>query len=69
MASKPLGKFPASAVFWTLDVYPKRESAEKANTNNGAVVQAMGKIWLFTVEKGQRFHRRAPASRRSDLCR
>jgi quercetin dioxygenase-like cupin family protein len=49
VASKPLGKLPASAVFWTLDVYPTRESAEKANTNNGTVVQALGKIWLFIV--------------------
>lgn len=48
VANKPLGKFPG-AVFWTLDVYPTRESAENANTNNGAVVQALGKIWLFTV--------------------
>jgi quercetin dioxygenase-like cupin family protein len=49
VASKPLGKLSANAVFWTLDVYPTRESAEKANTNNGAVVQALGKVWLFTV--------------------
>jgi quercetin dioxygenase-like cupin family protein len=48
VANKPLGKLPA-AVFWTLDVYPTRERAEKANTNNGTVVQALGKIWLFTV--------------------
>jgi quercetin dioxygenase-like cupin family protein len=48
VANKPLGKLPTT-VFWTLDVYPTRESAEKANTQNGAVVQALGKIWLFTV--------------------
>jgi quercetin dioxygenase-like cupin family protein len=48
VANKPLGKLPA-AVFWTLDVYPTRESAEKANTTNGTVVEALGKIWLFTV--------------------
>jgi quercetin dioxygenase-like cupin family protein len=48
VANKHLGKLPA-AVFWTLDVYPTRESAEKANTNNGTVVQALDKIWLFTV--------------------
>lgn len=48
IANMPLGKLPA-AVFWTLDVYPTRESAEKASTANGAVVQALGKMWLFTV--------------------
>jgi quercetin dioxygenase-like cupin family protein len=48
VADKPLGKLPTS-VFWTLDVYPTQESAEKANTNNGTVAQALGKIWLFTI--------------------
>ena len=48
VANKPLGKLPA-AVFWTLDVYPTRESAEKVNIDNGTVVHALGKIWLFTV--------------------
>jgi quercetin dioxygenase-like cupin family protein len=48
VANKPLGKLPP-AVFWTLDVYPTRESAEKANTKNGTVVQALEKVWLFTV--------------------
>jgi quercetin dioxygenase-like cupin family protein len=48
VANKPLGKLPA-AVFWTLDVYPTRESADKANTNNGLVVESLGKVWLFSV--------------------
>jgi quercetin dioxygenase-like cupin family protein len=43
-----LGHLPA-AVFWTLDVYPTQESAEKANTKNGTVVLALDKVWLFTV--------------------
>lgn len=50
VANKPLGNLPA-AVFWTLDVYPTRESAEKAGTDSSTVVQALGKIWLFTVGK------------------
>ena len=48
VANKPLSKLPVE-VFWTLDVYPTRESAEKASTINSAVVQALGKIWLFSV--------------------
>ena len=48
VANQPLGKLPP-AVFWTLDVYPTRESAEKAGANGGTVVEALGKIWLFTV--------------------
>ncbi len=48
LANKPMGKLPAQ-VFWTLDVYPTQESAERASTQNGTVVQALGRIWLFTV--------------------
>jgi quercetin dioxygenase-like cupin family protein len=48
VANKPLGKLPA-AVFWTLDVYPTRESAEKSSTSNSTVVLALGKVWLFAV--------------------
>jgi len=48
LANKPLGKLPAGT-FWTLDVYPTRESAEKAKTSNGTVVVALGKVWLYTV--------------------
>ena len=48
LANKPLGKLPA-ATFWTLDVYPTRESAEKARASNGTVVEALGKVWLYTV--------------------
>ncbi|QOY88275.1 cupin domain-containing protein [Paludibaculum fermentans] len=48
VADKALGKLPAE-VFWTLDVYPTRESVAKAGTNHAAVVEALGKIWLFTV--------------------
>ena len=48
LANKPLGKLPA-VVFWTLDVYPTQESAEKAGTSRSKVVQALGRIWLFTV--------------------
>src|ERR1700748_3551261 len=48
LANSPLNKLPDS-VFWTLDVYPTQQIAEKANINNGTVVQALGKTWLFTV--------------------
>jgi quercetin dioxygenase-like cupin family protein len=50
VADKPLGNLPAT-VFWTLDVYPTRESAEKVSTDSSTVVEALGKIWLFTVGK------------------
>ncbi len=48
VANQPLGKL-LGAVFWTLDVYLTRESAESARSDHGNVVEALGKIWLFTV--------------------
>jgi quercetin dioxygenase-like cupin family protein len=36
-------------VYWTLDTYQSQESAQTANKYDGTVVQALGKIWLFTV--------------------
>lgn len=49
LASTPLGRPPAGAVFWTLDRFPTREDAQQASAGNGAVVEALGKMWLFTV--------------------
>jgi hypothetical protein len=49
VANKPIGILTGGAVYWTLDVYPSKESAEKANLGNGVVVQALDKIWLLTV--------------------
>ena len=48
VANQPLARLPA-AVFWTLDVYPDRETADKAAAPDSAVVLALGKTWLFTV--------------------
>ena len=49
IASTPLGKLPASPVFWTLDVYPTKDAAQAATSKNGTVVEALGKVWLLTV--------------------
>lgn len=60
VADKPLGKL-SGPVFWTLDVYPTRESAERASTGIGTIVESLGKTWLFTVgekiEPGPQAHR------------
>ena len=36
-------------MFWHLDSYPTRISAERARQSRGTVVEALGRIWLFTV--------------------
>ena len=49
LASVPVGKPSAGAVFWTLDRFPTREAAQRASGEGGAVVEALGQVWLFTV--------------------
>ncbi len=49
MAVTPLGKLSRSSVFWHLDNYPSKVAAEAAKGPNGTVVEALGKIWLFTI--------------------
>lgn len=49
IASEPLGILSASAVYWHLDTYATRAAAEAAKGPRGAVIEALGKIWLFTI--------------------
>jgi hypothetical protein len=49
MASEPLGTLSQSSVYWHLDTYPTRAAAEAAKGPRGTVIEALGKIWLFTV--------------------
>jgi len=55
MIDDPVGTLPAGQVFWHLDVYPTRAAADGAKESRGTVVEALGKIWLFTIaERGWR---------------
>jgi quercetin dioxygenase-like cupin family protein len=49
--SQPLGELPMEPVFWSLDLYPTRTAAEAAKGPRSTVVEALGKIWLFTVDR------------------
>jgi quercetin dioxygenase-like cupin family protein len=51
LADQPLGRIDQPQVFWHLDVYPSRAGAEKAKGPRGIVVEALGKVWLLTIEK------------------
>jgi quercetin dioxygenase-like cupin family protein len=49
LASTTLGKLPDRPVFWTLDVYPDRESAQAAAGPDSTVLNALDRVWLLTV--------------------
>jgi hypothetical protein len=36
-------------VFWHLDVYPTRATAETTKGPRGTVIESLGKVWLFTI--------------------
>src|SRR4030095_6872454 len=49
IVAEPLGQLPRSEVFWHLDTFPTRSAAEAAKGPRGTVVEALGKVWLFTI--------------------
>jgi quercetin dioxygenase-like cupin family protein len=49
LASKLLGVLPDRPVFWTLDVYPDRDSAQSAAESGSTVLDALDQVWLLTV--------------------
>lgn len=47
----PVGKINEKTVYWHLDAYPDHAAAEKAKTDRGIVLEALGKTWVATMEK------------------
>src|SRR5258708_39680761 len=50
ITNKTLGQLPRGPLFWHLDTYPTRAAAEAATGPRGTAVEALGKIWLLTIE-------------------
>jgi quercetin dioxygenase-like cupin family protein len=48
-ATRPIGVAPATPVYWHIDRYPTRAAAESARGDRGAVAEAHGRVWLFTI--------------------
>ena len=50
-ARQILDKLPNEPLFWHLDRYPTKAHAEAARGPRGTVVDSLGSIWLFTIER------------------
>ena len=50
LADQPVGRLETTQVFWHLDAYPTHAAAEKAKGPRGAAVEALGKVWVLTIE-------------------
>ena len=48
-AHEGLGQLPQTPLFWHLSTYATRAEAEAAKGPRGTVIDALGKIWLFTI--------------------
>ena len=48
-AREVLGKLPQVPLYWHLDTYPTRATADAAKGPRGTVVESLGKTWLFTI--------------------
>jgi quercetin dioxygenase-like cupin family protein len=49
-ATMVFGVMPQGSVFWHLYSYPTRAAAEAAKGPRGTVVEAFGRVWLYTIE-------------------
>ena len=50
LSNDPVGELVGNQTFWHLDVFTTREAAEAARTRRGTVLQALGKVWLLTID-------------------
>jgi quercetin dioxygenase-like cupin family protein len=49
IVDEPVGHVLPEPVFWHLDTFPTLAAAEAAKGPGGAVIEALGKIWLMTI--------------------
>lgn len=53
LANEPVGQLPPHPMFWHLDSFSSVALAEKAKESRGIVVQALGRVWLFTIAQAE----------------
>ena len=50
LVDQTVGRAEGADVYWHLDSYADSGQAERAKTANAAVVRALGKVWLMTID-------------------
>lgn len=50
LVNEPIGVLTERQTFWHLDVYPTLEAAEASKGTHGIVVEALGRVWLLSIE-------------------
>jgi hypothetical protein len=49
LASVPVVELPQAPIYWHLHTYPTRAQAAAVAQSRSAVVETLGKVWLFTI--------------------
>jgi hypothetical protein len=49
IVQEPLAEMPAAPVFWHLSTYPSRAAAEAEKAPSVTVMEALDKVWAFTI--------------------
>ena len=49
LENQPLGPLPDIPLFWHLYVFPTRAAADAAKAPRASIVEAFGRIWLFSI--------------------
>lgn len=52
VANTPIGKLRGITQYWYLDAFASKAAAKRAQGPRGTVVEAAGRIWLFTIAPG-----------------
>jgi hypothetical protein len=50
VAQTPRGRLSEPTIFWHLDSYPTRAEAEAGKGPRGTAIEALGKVWLSSLE-------------------
>ena len=50
IAHESVGQLARAQTYWHLDAYPTRDAATSAKGPRGTVVEALGKVWLLSIE-------------------
>lgn len=51
LSDQKIGTLGNQPIYWYVDRFPTRTAAAAAGTSRGTVVDALGKIWLLTIER------------------
>ena len=51
LTNDSVGELTGTETFWHLDTFPTRDAAEAAETQRSTVLEALGKIWLLTIDE------------------